>query len=100
HTSFSRDWSSDVCSSDLTRSTPTATSPRACGPDAARGRLAWRAWDQSPRVWAGLCVHRLLHPSPDQSPRVWAGLAAALEDAPLRAEERRGGKGGGSVRGN
>src|SRR5690606_39628055 len=33
HTRFSRDWSSDVCSSDLSEGVPSLLDPRVCGGD-------------------------------------------------------------------
>src|SRR5690606_40137757 len=44
HTRFSRDWSSDVCSSDLSRKWPRLVSPNAepAAPTTGSAKLPWR----------------------------------------------------------
>src|SRR5690606_41071074 len=92
HTTFSRDWSSDVCSSDLPRTVQRA---RAQVPDGSRWLEAC--------LTAGLVVSRSLVP-----PLVFLCVACAPRVAPplethrlaggsvtfrsWRSEERRGGK--------
>src|SRR5690606_39579909 len=88
HTRFSRDWSSDVCSSDLVR-------------------LAW-SYQDSPHIWGTLgctdaatarACRRVLH-GPPVPTRAWLlgsrelRSGTGIQDAVVRSEERRVGKEG------
>src|SRR5690606_40312341 len=83
HTRFSRDWSSDVCSSDLSLS-------------ASARRALMRAYQQALKEDAGAVSarHMLLGLAADADSVAARALARALEegDGP-RSEERRVGKG-------
>src|SRR5690606_40952557 len=76
HTRFSRDWSSDVCSSDLTRNLPS----NSCSAPLCR----------SSRQWWQVCSNVPLRGfwRPRQPDRAWGTQRAAV----LRSEERRVGK--------
>src|SRR5690606_41093262 len=89
HTRFSRDWSSDVCSSDL--SAPLATLP---AQSAAWDERMLHAWNRTGVSWAG---------RPPSIDALFAGQAARTPDAiavecdgASRSEERRVGKGRGT----
>src|SRR5690606_39974209 len=99
HTSFSRDWSSDVCSSDLTavasregfRGTPG-------GNDEPAGRTARRT------SGCAVCAHLADEGTPRGQPRSWAAreggadgaevCAAGRERAGLQGRRERGGERG------
>src|SRR5205809_7735509 len=74
HTRCSRDWSSDVCSSDLTRSMSIAIS--ADGP--------WAAWESARYFPAG----RLLH-VPDRSEERRVGKECRCRWSPHLQQEKR-----------
>src|SRR5690606_39716229 len=84
HTRFSRDWSSDVCSSDLDRATVLTPDPAA---RASRALAAAEAHD--------------LAGDPDEALRLLAATQAApltgAQAARVRSEERRVGKEGAST---
>src|SRR5690606_40466305 len=96
HTRFSRDWSSDVCSSDLARAAPAEPSAGALlargEPEAALAALA-QASERSPELELTRARASRMLGDP-------ADAVAALEPlvAQRRSEERRVGKGCRSAR--
>src|SRR5207302_2784570 len=92
HTRFSRDWSSDVCSSDLARAGSTKHSPIAVAVTsdkmAAQGNAGGcREWERIPH-------------SGDRKGRPYGrrGSVHVTEGRPYRSEERRVGKEGRTAR--
>src|SRR5690606_40421572 len=90
HTRFSRDWSSDVCSSDLVRPEldvgPQGRRDRGDRGGPGRGRGHARRLlltPVTPHVPGRTSWSRASPPSPSSAPGTWAGAS--------RSEERRGG---------
>src|SRR3712207_7320543 len=77
HTRYWRDWSSDVCSSDLYRLEELLAE--------SRPTVTWRAFDQV--LSRSVLVHLLSPDDPDEEK-----LLAAARRASVRSEERRVGK--------
>src|SRR5690606_40081709 len=93
HTRFSRDWSSDVCSSDLDQSDVKDFGPPAGrgGPSASRARRR--------RMQTGAAqdtARRVLRDEEQELARTAPGLEFPRYFTRPRSEERRVGKGGGS----
>src|SRR5690606_39796963 len=85
HTRFSRDWSSDVCSSDLTSwkresSSPTTSTPRACSCTTSCRPPPRRTSSSAPSGHGRTLLR----------PRRWPEMAWTRDE---RSEERRVGKG-------
>src|SRR5690606_39474512 len=80
HTRFSRDWSSDVCSSDLTGSNPKRARPRSIDD----GTM--------PATVRQAILERIDADDPDGARVLLDGIDAALSPE-ARSEERRAGKG-------
>src|SRR5690606_39627376 len=93
HTRFSRDWSSDVCSSDLAHFLGAPTAPK-----------VWQAADDVPV--RDLVAPEVLQANPFLGSmnagqfRAWAGTRGGMQEgrasADMRSEERRVGEGGGA----
>src|SRR5439155_10150500 len=93
HTRWPRDWSSDVCSSDL-RGSPAARVCRRGGSRVVVPRRVRSPWIPLDDIREQLATHVL--------ELAGSARSAATEehrDAALRSEERRVGKGGGVRRG-
>src|SRR5690606_41070139 len=86
HTRFSRDWSSNVCSSDLActagAATNAATTPKAY----LNLRISFPCKNQAGSA-ASYCNHQ-----PVPTPICLFVFAQVLDDFPVRSEERRVGK--------
>src|SRR5690606_39854252 len=82
HTRFSRDWSSDVCSSDLLRTFWTCISAR------------WKPWASTPKRTTSVLL-KTTGKTRHWVPGVWAGKSGSMGwKSPSRSEERRVGKEG------
>src|SRR5690606_40615172 len=94
HTRFSRDWSSDVCSSDLAepvRSQREAEGTRGSQLAGTRAPVAVRAWQRVTQV-AGVSVGSVFAPPAPRSEERRVGREGSSRPGPARdAETRRAG---------
>src|SRR5207237_2199388 len=89
HTRFKCDWSSDVCSSDLS-ATPRLSTPQQAIARGGKGQLVWKMDPKTDHDWAGAIACCGVD---NRGVALWGNLVISHTlDGRLRSEERRVGR--------